>query len=565
MKRLAVAELKARWEKERLQAELETQSLFRLLVENVKDYAVFMMDSKGDIVSWNRASERILGYLENEIIGQNFSIIFTAEDRAAEIPQSELRKAQMQGRADDFRWHVRKAGNRFWAEGVVTPLWDENGELRGFSKLLRDNTEQKRHEELLATCIEAAPSAMLMVNEKGNAVLANKQLEVLSGYSRAELMKLKVEDLVPDQLRERHVTDRLEFMRNPGARPMGAGRDLFLRRKDGVNVPVEIGLTPIETNFGRCALAGIVDISERKRAEERLIASNEALQEFAFVASHDLQEPLRTMTSYLELLKRELKEHISKDGETFLAFAADAAKRMKNLVADLLNYARLDTEPKKPVPVDCNAILRTALVNLKVAIEESGAKITSDPLPSVTGDREQLVRLFQNLIANSIKFHGTKVPEVHIFCRDQEGKHKFCVRDNGIGLDMADAKEIFVSFRRMHGMEEYAGSGLGLAICRKIVERHGGRIWVDLPKRAKEPSFVSRFPRKKRISSSHPRPRAHPRGRRWQERRADLSVPVDVGSLPRSRERVQGDPLAIASSRIISRTFSRASASQNDP
>ena len=229
------------------------------------------------------------------------------------------------------------------------------------------------------------------------------------------------------------------------------------------------------------------DLSQRKQAQEELERyaaelerSNEELQQFAYMASHDLQEPLRMVTSYLQLLQLRYQGELGSDADEFIGYAVDGATRMQGLLNDLLAYSRVGTHGRPFEPVDCQVLLAGTLLDLTVAIEESDAIVTHDPLPTVIADAIQLGEVFQNLIGNAIKFRtDDKRPEVHIGASHREGEWVFSVRDNGIGMDPAQADRIFLVFQRLHTRDEYSGTGIGLSICKKIVERHGGRIWVE--------------------------------------------------------------------------------------
>jgi signal transduction histidine kinase len=218
--------------------------------------------------------------------------------------------------------------------------------------------------------------------------------------------------------------------------------------------------------------------SELEQRAESLMRSNAELEQFAYVASHDLQEPLRMVASYLQLLERRYKGKLDNNADEFIGFAVDGAVRMQNLINDLLAYSRVSTRGKPFEPVDCSAIVDRVLTNLKIAIEESGAIVTCDPMPTLPADSGQMVQLFQNLISNAVKFRSKKTPEVYIKAERQIDGWLFSVRDNGIGLDMQQAERIFLIFQRLHSKEEYPGTGIGLAVCKRIIERHGGRIWV---------------------------------------------------------------------------------------
>ena len=222
-----------------------------------------------------------------------------------------------------------------------------------------------------------------------------------------------------------------------------------------------------------------LELEERRRAEHELARSNAELEQFAYVASHDLQEPLRMVASFTQLLAKRYRGQLDADADEFIGFAVDGSTRMQRLLNDLLAYSRLGTRRKPFVMIACDSVLSDALANLKPAIEESGAAITHEPLPIVRGDEVQLIQLFQNLIGNAVKFHAQEPPQVHISAKLQDGDWVFAVRDNGIGIAPEQQERIFLIFQRLHHRSEYPGTGIGLALCQRIVERHGGKIWVE--------------------------------------------------------------------------------------
>jgi hypothetical protein len=220
---------------------------------------------------------------------------------------------------------------------------------------------------------------------------------------------------------------------------------------------------------------------EKKIAErtEALQRSNDELRQFAYIASHDLQEPLRTISSYLQLIENRYPEKLDEDGREFIAFAVDAAARMKDLIHALLSYSRVEAQMRPFVMVDCQQVIEELQKFLAVSIDEAGATIRVDPLPCVKGDKDLLLQLFQNLIGNAIKYRGENKPEIHIGTKREKAFWVFSVQDNGIGIEPQYLERIFVIFQRLHHRNQYSGTGIGLAVCKKVVELHGGRIWAE--------------------------------------------------------------------------------------
>ena len=338
---------------------------YRLLVESVQDYAIFLVDPQGHVVTWNEGARRIKGYSTAEIVGQHFSIFYTPEDVARGKPELELKNAAASGRFEDEGWRLRKDGTRFWTSVVITALRDPHGRLVGFAKISRDLTERKQAEAALA------------------------------------------------------------------------------------------------------------------RQADELRRSNAELEQFAYVASHDLQEPLRMVASYAKLLANRYQGRLDADADEFIAYMVDGATRMQQLINSLLTYSRIGSRGQEYAPVSCEAVLDQVLGDLAVSVEESGAGVTRDPLPTIMADATQLTQLFQNLISNSVRFRGQQPPKIHISAARRTGDWLFSVRDNGIGIEPQYFDRIFVIFQRLHTRAEYPGTGIGLAVCKKIVERHGGRIWVE--------------------------------------------------------------------------------------
>ena len=296
-----------------------------------------------------------------------------------------------------------------------------------------------------------------------------------------------MKNIIPEGFAERLLADDLRSAADALAQQIGTGIELAARRKDGTSFPIEIMLSPLESPEGILVTAAIRDISVRKAAEKHLAEtvrelkrSNDELGQFAYVASHDLQEPLRMVASYTQLLGKRYKGRLDSDADEFIAYAVDGSNRMQGLIQDLLAYSRAGAAGKALHEISSANALKEALTNLRATIQESGAVVTHDVLPAITTDDTQLAQLFQNLVGNAIKYRSEEVPRIHVSASKNGGKEWiFSVRDNGIGIDPQYFDRIFILFQRLHGRENFKGTGIGLAICKKILERLGGRIWVE--------------------------------------------------------------------------------------
>jgi PAS domain S-box-containing protein len=465
----------------------DSEEKYRMLLDGVQDYAIFTLDPQGNVASWNAGAERIKGYRADEIIGQNFSRFYPQSDIDQGKPEEQLQLAAANGRSEIEHWRVRKDGSRFWANVVITAARDSSGNLLGFSEISRNITERKETEAKYQGLLEAAPDPMVVVSQDGNIVLLNVQAEKQFGYHRDELVGQRVKNIIPQGFAERLIADGTRTAADARAQQISTGIELAGRRKDGSEFPIEIMLSPQESSDGVVVTAAIRDITQRKASEEQLAKtmeelqrSNEELGQFAYIASHDLQEPLRMVASYTQLLSRKYKGKLDADADEFIAFAVDGARRMQGLIQDLLAYSRVGTKGRELVDTSSEEALQQSLTNLRGAIEESGAQVTHDPLPGVLADRSQLIQLFQNLVGNAIKYQRPGIPLVHISASRNGGKKwTFSVQDNGMGIDSQYFAKIFDMFQRLHKREEFDGTGIGLAICKKIVERHGGSISVE--------------------------------------------------------------------------------------
>jgi PAS domain S-box-containing protein len=353
-----------------------------------------------------------------------------------------------------------------------------------FAKHKSTEDALRESEKKFRDLYDNAPLGYHEYNLEGRITNVNRTGLDMLGYTVEEVIGLPIWKLNANE----------EFVRGQtlsklaGVLPPGKELERIYRRKDGTTFPVLIEDRLILDEKGRIKgiRCTVQDFTERKRMEvalreksEELARSNKDLEQFAYVASHDLQEPLRMVTSYVQLLAKRYKGKLDSDADEFIGFAVDGAVRMWKLINDLLTYSRVGMRGKGLELTDCEVVLAQSLSNLKVAIEEHGALITHDPLPTVMADRPQLGQLLQNLIGNAIKFRGNESPCVHIAASRNSNEWTFSVRDNGIGIAPDYFDRIFIIFQRLHSRQEYAGTGIGLAICKKIVERHGGRIWVE--------------------------------------------------------------------------------------
>jgi PAS domain S-box-containing protein len=342
------------------------------------------------------------------------------------------------------------------------------------------------------TLILSAPTGIYIM-QGGQFSMVNPELQRLTGYSEHELLSMDSLSRIFPEDREAVRAATVKMLKGQCAPPY----ECRILAKSGEVKWVIKTVSSIEFQGQRAILGNLADITGRKRAEEKLQTfnerleqrvaertrelerSNEELEQFAYVASHDLQEPLRSVTSMVQLLAERYSGKLDADADDFIKYAVGGANRMKQLIRDLLAYSRAGTCAKGRKPVDCSLIVDQALAGLRVAVEESGAVVTRDPLPTITADAAQFAQLVQNLLGNAIKFRSEKPPRIHICAQKRKDDWLFSVSDNGIGIAPKHAKRIFVIFQRLHTPEEYPGTGIGLAICKKIVERHGGTIWIE--------------------------------------------------------------------------------------
>ncbi|HEY2845435.1 MAG TPA: PAS domain S-box protein [Bryobacteraceae bacterium] len=450
----------------------EMAGRYRTLLETAPD-GIVVVNQAGEIVLLNAQAEEQFGYSRHELTGRPVSGI---------LPQGFLHgRTESDSRAGIEVLARRRDHSEFSAEILLRTV--QRGEETLTTAAVRDISARKAAEKSLAESngrarglLDAAPDALVVVGADGRMVLANARAAAQLGYRPEELNGQPVTKIIPagwqHQCEQKHATAAIE---------------LELRRKDGSAFPAELCLSAFETSEGVLVTAAFREITLRKQAEEdvarkieALTRANEELGQFAYTASHDLQEPLRMVASYTGLLSKRYKGKLDADADDFIAFAADGAIRMQQLIQGLLAYSRVGTRGRELTGVSSEDAFRQALMNLRATIERSQAVITHDPLPVVLADENQLIQVFQNLLSNGVLYQNPGTPQVHVSA-SQNGDQKwiFSVRDNGLGIEAQHFAKIFEVFQRLHGRDRFPGTGIGLAICKRIVERHGGTISVE--------------------------------------------------------------------------------------
>lgn len=473
-------------------SELEIKNLrFTRMVEEVEDYAILLLDREGNIENWNKGAEKIKGYKPAEIIGRSFKVFYSPEDQQSGLPDRLLDLALREGKARHEGWRVKKNGEKFWGSVLLTAIHDNDGDVIGFTKVTRDLTEKKLAEESLRRSearyhqmiSEIQDYAILMLDREGNIENWNKGAEKIKGYKAAEVigknfrMFYTPEDLAankPDRLLHRAATE-------------GRAQDEGWRvRKNGIRFWGSVTITAMHNDDGE--ITGFTkitrDLTEIKRADEALMhmqrmeARNDELEQLTYITSHDLQEPLRNITSFIDIFIEDYAPQLDEQASESLAFIQQATTRMSQLISGLLDYGRLGRNAEI-TEIDSGEVVKEVLADFSTLIRETGAVVEVGPLPVLKAYKTEFRLLLQNLIGNAIKFRKPDVkPHVQIQAELQDRKWKFCIKDNGIGIDSQHLDRIFLIFQRLHNRSDFAGNGIGLAHCKRIAELHHGRIWA---------------------------------------------------------------------------------------
>jgi PAS domain S-box-containing protein len=477
----------------------ESEGRFRELFDNMSSgVAVYeAIDQGKDFIfkDFNKAGEQIEGVKKEDIIGKRVTEVFPGvkefglfaglqrvftTGKPEHQPISLYKDERIGGWRENYVYKL--------PAGEIVTVYDDVTQRKKSEEALRES------EESLRLTLENASVGIGTAYLDGRFRSLNKAYLNILGYSLDELRTMTFADVTnPEDIAK----SRQYFSELTEGKEHVEFEERYIRKDGSVrDVVMRAGFLP-DSNGNPLYIVGVVeDITERKRAEDELREyrdhleelvkertaelerSNAELQQFAYVASHDLQEPLRMVSSYLQLLKRRYKGQLDADADDFIHFAVDGAERMRALINDLLAYSRVQMQGKPFELTDGEKMLEITLKNLQQAVEENRAEITHDPLPTVLADELQLVQVFQNLIGNAIKFRGDEPPRIHVSAKREGNEWVFSVRDNGIGIEPQYAEKIFGIFQRVYDKVEYPGTGIGLAICKRIVERHGGHIWV---------------------------------------------------------------------------------------
>ena len=469
----------------RLQAQQVIDATFRSLLDAAPD-AMVIVGADGGIRLVNTQVEKLFGYRRDELLGQPIEVLvperFHKHHPGARTSYMLDPRSRPMGMGLDLSAR-RRDGTEFPAEISLAPFSTANGTL--ITAAIRDVTERRKMEAKFRGILEAAPDAIVIAGRDGKIALVNSQTEKLFGYSRDELIGQWVELLIPERYRGQHPAHRIGYFVDPKVRSMGSGLELSGLRKDGVEFPVEISLSPLETEDGTFVSAAIRDATERKKAADILVRAKEAaenasreLEAFSYSVAHDLRAPLRGIDGFSLALLEDHSERLDAEGKDFLNRIRGSAQFMAQLIEDLLMLSQVAQTELRRAPVDLTALARSTMARLHAEQPDRKAEICIADGLVAEGDSRLLRILLDNLLGNAWKFTGKRAEARIEFGRNCDDGQAYFISDDGAGFDMAHAAKLFGVFQRLHPVDEFEGTGIGLATVERIVRRHGGRIWA---------------------------------------------------------------------------------------
>jgi PAS domain S-box-containing protein len=480
--------------------------LFRNLVEGVKDYALYMLDARGFITTWNSGAERIEGYSAEEAIGRSIDLVFSQDELRSGKSRQMLELAARDGRYEEEGWRIRRDGTKRWMSVVITAVRNRSGTLQGFVRVARDMTDRKRSEEALRHSegrlrgiLETALDAIVVMDSEGVVHEWNRAAEQMFGYPREQAVGRKLCDLIiPAYLRDQHERGLAQHMVEGNGLMLNRRIETVAQRADGSELAVELAITESGMNGGTMFTGYISDITQRKQAEEeirelnaeleervrkrteQLELANRELEAFSYSVSHDLRAPLRHINGFVDILQSTSGPALDEESRGFLATIADSARQMGKLIDDLLAFSRMGRTELRFAPVKLDTILGEAMRELRRDSEGRDVRWSLEPLPEVRGDPAMLRQVFINLLSNALKYTRDVSPTaIEVKCVENADEYVISVRDNGVGFDPSYAHKLFGVFQRLHAAHEFPGTGIGLAIVRRVVARHGGKVWAE--------------------------------------------------------------------------------------
>jgi PAS domain S-box-containing protein len=472
----------------------QSEKRFRGLLEAAPD-AMVIVDQEGTIVMVNAQTEKLFGFIRDEMVDKHIEILIPSRFRDTHpFHRNQFRKNPYpRPMGADLELHaLRKDGTEFPVEISLSPMATDEDNL--IIAAIRDITDRKRADARFRGLLESAPDAMVVVDQQGIVQLINSQMEKMFGYDRAEIVGQSVEVLVPKRLRNKHVKHREGYYVEHPVRPMGIGLELFGLRKNNSEFPIEISLSPLETEEGLLVSAAIRDVTERKRMEAdvqklnedlrqraaQLEAANKELEAFSYSVSHDLRAPLRSIDGFSHVVLEDYGEQIPADARNYLERVRAAAQRMATLIDDLLNLSRVTRTAVQPRFINLSKMAEEITQSLQEGHPDRQITFSITPDLMVEADPHLMRIVLENLLSNAWKFTSKREQAIIEFGQQSRAKERtFFVRDNGVGFDMAYVDKLFGVFQRLHSVSEFPGTGVGLATVHRIISIHGGRIWAE--------------------------------------------------------------------------------------